>query len=126
VQSNRSAHERLYRQSSNWRRRGLFGIPRASCDHCYGDTENGGGTGCFGAGCGTVYKVSKTGALVHLHIFAGSEGAMPFGGVILDTKGNLYGTAFLGGGDYCARFSSGSRRRLLTGGRRLSLFQQTA
>jgi uncharacterized repeat protein (TIGR03803 family) len=63
----------------------------------YGDTQNGGGTGCFGSGCGTVYKVSKTGTLTLLHTFAGPEGAMPFGGVIRDTKGNLYGTAFLGG-----------------------------
>jgi len=63
----------------------------------YGDTQYGGGTGCFGTGCGTVYKVSATGKLTLLHIFAGSEGALPFGGVIRDTKGNLYGTAFLGG-----------------------------
>ena len=76
----------------------IAGVILDAKGNLYGDTENGGGTGCFGAGCGTVYKVSKTGALVHLHIFAGSEGAMPFGGVILDTKGNLYGTAFLGGG----------------------------
>src|SRR5579872_6952310 len=76
----------------------IAGVILDAKGNLYGDTENGGGTGCFGGGCGTVYKVSKTGALVHLHIFAGSEGATPFGGVILDTKGNLYGTAFLGGG----------------------------
>jgi len=63
----------------------------------YGDTQYGGGTGCFGSGCGTVYKVSATGKLVLLHIFEGSEGALPFGVVLRDTKGNLYGTAFLGG-----------------------------
>jgi uncharacterized repeat protein (TIGR03803 family) len=63
----------------------------------YGDTQYGGGTGCFGSGCGTVYKVSATGKLILLHIFEGSEGALPFGVVLRDTKGNLYGTAFLGG-----------------------------
>ena len=75
----------------------IAGVILDAKGNLYGDTQYGGGTGCFGAGCGTVYKVSKTGALTLLHIFAGSEGALPFGGVIRDTKGNLYGTAFLGG-----------------------------
>jgi uncharacterized repeat protein (TIGR03803 family) len=75
----------------------IAGVILDATGNLYGDTETGGGTGCFGAGCGTVYKLSKTGTLTLLHTFAGSEGAMPFGGVIRDTKGNLYGTAFLGG-----------------------------
>jgi len=75
----------------------IAGVILDAKGNLYGDTQYGGGTGCFGAGCGTVYKVSKTGTLTLLHIFAGSEGALPFGGVIRDTKGNLYGTAFLGG-----------------------------
>ncbi len=65
----------------------------------YGDTEFGGGTGCFGGvGCGTVYRLSKTGTLTLLHAFTGSEGAYPFGDLIGDTNGHVYGTAFLGGG----------------------------
>jgi uncharacterized repeat protein (TIGR03803 family) len=75
----------------------IAGVILDAKGNLYGDTQNGGGTGCFGAGCGTVYKLSKTGTLTLLHTFTGSEGAMPFGGVIRDTKGNLYGTAFLGG-----------------------------
>jgi len=75
----------------------IAGVILDANGNLYSDTQYGGGTGCFGVGCGTVYKVSATGKLTLLHIFAGSEGALPFGGVIRDTKGNLYGTAFLGG-----------------------------
>ena len=76
----------------------IAGVILDANGNLYGDTQYGGGTGCFGTGCGTVYKVSKTGGLTMLHIFAGSEGGLPFGSVIRDTKGNVYGTAFLGGG----------------------------
>ena len=75
----------------------IAGVILDATGNLYGDTQYGGGTGCFGAGCGTVYKLSKSGALTLLHIFTGSEGAFPFGGVIRDGNGNVYGTAFLGG-----------------------------
>ncbi|HWY53190.1 MAG TPA: choice-of-anchor tandem repeat GloVer-containing protein [Terriglobales bacterium] len=75
----------------------IAGVILDAQGNLYGDTQYGGGTGCFGVGCGTVYKVSKTGTLTLLHIFAGPEGASPFGGVIRDAKGDVYGTAFLGG-----------------------------
>ena len=75
----------------------IAGVTLDANGNLYGDTQYGGGTGCFGTGCGTVYKVSATGKLTLLHIFVGSEGALPFGSVIRDTNGNLYGTAFLGG-----------------------------
>jgi uncharacterized repeat protein (TIGR03803 family) len=75
----------------------IAGVILDAKGNLYGDTQYGGGTGCLSTGCGTVYKLSKTGKLTLLHIFAGSEGAFPFGGVIRDTKGNLYGTTFLGG-----------------------------
>src|SRR5579872_7555562 len=76
----------------------IAGVIRDANGNLYGDTQYGGGTGCFGTGCGTVYKVSATGKLTLLHIFVGSEGALPLGSVIRDSKGNLYGSAFLGGG----------------------------
>ncbi len=75
----------------------IAGVTLDANGNLYGDTQYGGGTGCFGTGCGTVYKVSATGKLTLLHIFVGSEGALPFGSVIRDTNGDLYGTAFLGG-----------------------------
>ena len=75
----------------------IAGVTLDAYGNLYGDTQYGGGTGCFSTGCGTVYKVSPTGRLTLLHIFEGSEGALPLGGVIRDNKGNLYSTAFLGG-----------------------------
>ncbi len=49
-------------------------------------------------GLGTVYKLTPSGTETVLHSFAGgSDGATPYGGVILDRKGNLYGTTTDGG-----------------------------
>jgi len=51
-----------------------------------------------GYGYGVVYKVDASGHATVLHNFTGgSDGATPYGGVILDAKGNLYGTASAGG-----------------------------
>jgi hypothetical protein len=36
-----------------------------------------------------------------VHDFDSTTGDSPFGGVTLDAKGNLYGTAFLGGKGAC-------------------------
>jgi uncharacterized repeat protein (TIGR03803 family) len=69
----------------------------------YGTTTSGGGSGCGGSGCGVVFKLSKTGKEKVLHSFTGSpDGAFPYGGVILDSAGNLYGTTNRGGtGESC-------------------------
>jgi uncharacterized repeat protein (TIGR03803 family) len=64
----------------------------------YGATVNGGGTyTCAAYGCGTVFMLDPTGTETVLHRFGGSEGTLPFGGVVRDGSGNLYGTAALGG-----------------------------
>jgi uncharacterized repeat protein (TIGR03803 family) len=66
----------------------------------YGTTSLGGGlggSGCLGYGCGTVYRVSLTGAEKVLHSFAGgSDGAGPMAGLI-DVNDTLYGTTSGGG-----------------------------
>ena len=65
----------------------------------YGTAFEGGG-GCE-YGCGTVFKLAPSAggwAYSLLHEFAGgSDGALPYDGVILDRNGNLYGTASSGG-----------------------------
>jgi len=97
---NRSRKEKVLHNFAGGAKDGadpIAGVILDANGNLYGDTQYGGGSGCFGTGCGTVYKVSATGKLTLLHIFVGSEGALPFGGVIRDTKGNLYGTACLGG-----------------------------
>ncbi|HWY21099.1 MAG TPA: choice-of-anchor tandem repeat GloVer-containing protein [Candidatus Acidoferrum sp.] len=60
----------------------------------YGTTQLGGDPTC---GCGTVFKLDKTGKKTVLHSFAGADGSYPFAGVMLDKAGNLYGTTNTGG-----------------------------
>jgi uncharacterized repeat protein (TIGR03803 family) len=51
-----------------------------------------------GYGYGVVYKLDTEGHAAVLHNFTGgADGADPYGGVIRDSKGNLYGTANFGG-----------------------------
>jgi uncharacterized repeat protein (TIGR03803 family) len=51
-----------------------------------------------GYGYGVVYKVDTTGHATVLHNFTGgADGGNPYGGVIRDSKGNLYGTTQGGG-----------------------------
>jgi uncharacterized repeat protein (TIGR03803 family) len=65
----------------------------------YGTTWVGGGSGCGGLGCGTVFKLAPDGTETVLHSFSALDGAGPHAGVILDAKGNLYGTTSYGGSD---------------------------
>jgi uncharacterized repeat protein (TIGR03803 family) len=64
----------------------------------YGATALGGDTNCYSPnGCGTVWELAGSGKFTVLHTFRGNEGEVPWGGVIRDTKGNLYGTTYYGG-----------------------------
>lgn len=59
----------------------------------YGTTFAGGAHGY-----GTVFKMSSAGTLTTLYSFAnGTDGAYPYGGVTLDSSGNVYGAATGGG-----------------------------
>jgi uncharacterized repeat protein (TIGR03803 family) len=64
----------------------------------YGTTFYG-GTGCYGEGCGTVFKLSPDGTKTVLHKFSGgSDGSGPAGALAIDKNGNLFGTTSLGNG----------------------------
>jgi len=66
----------------------------------YGTTAYGGNTGCSFEqfGCGIVFKVDPKGNETILHRFTGgSDGGFPNNGVVLDSKGNVYGTTRVGG-----------------------------
>jgi len=54
---------------------------------------------CGSASSGTVWEVTQQGVEAVLHSFqgGGSDGSYPSGGVLLDSKGNLYGTTMYGG-----------------------------
>src|SRR5580698_2725511 len=77
------------------------GLTRDSVGNLYGTTFFGGlGTGCdiYYAGCGTVFKVDTSGTETVLHVFSGAgDGWNPTARLILDSAGNLYGTAGYGG-----------------------------
>jgi uncharacterized repeat protein (TIGR03803 family) len=65
-----------------------------------GTTEQGGGSGCGGPGCGTVFAVSTSGSERVLHSFGvvPGDGRLPYNmnGLYTDTSGALYGTTYLG------------------------------
>ncbi len=69
------------------------GLLRDKAGNLYGTT-----TRCGTFSMGTVFKVSKTGKETVLHSFAGTDGAWPmFTSLVMDKKGNLYGTTLYGG-----------------------------
>jgi uncharacterized repeat protein (TIGR03803 family) len=71
------------------------GVVRDSEGNLYGTTSLG-GTKNYG----TVFKISATGSELLLYCFTTlKDGDHPEGGVILDSKGNMYGTTEFGGPD---------------------------
>ena len=68
---------------------------------------------------GVVFKLDTSGAFTELFSFAGgTNGEFPYGGVILDPTGNLYGTAFNGG-----VANGGTIYQLTTSGQETTLFR---
>jgi uncharacterized repeat protein (TIGR03803 family) len=76
----------------------LGGVAMDKGGNLYGITGEGGDSVCA---CGVVYKLAPQAGgkwkYTVLHKFVAATGGLPEGGVILDGKGNLYGTT-LGGG----------------------------
>jgi len=75
----------------------------------YGTTAIGGGTGCNGRGCGTVFSLDPTtGTETVLYSFAGgSDGVEPAAGLIA-ANGIFYGTTSAGGGTGCGGSGCGT------------------
>jgi len=99
-------------RGGQWRQTVLYDFPNCA-DGCYpgrtpvfdklGDlygVSDGGLPDCGGYTCGVVFKLTpqKNGAWTYsvVHKFAGNDGAFPWG-VIVDDKGNLFGTTENGG-----------------------------
>jgi hypothetical protein len=82
----------------------------------YGATQDGGSDSCRSANqCGTVFKLAppaKQGdpwTETVLYVFKGNasnDGATPFGGLVIDSFGNLYGTTGYGGTGDCTLLGS--------------------
>ena len=70
-----------------------------------GATNDGGTNVCGSFGCGTIFKLTPQGTETLLYSFCSSigcvDGAIPNGGLISDTQGNLYGTTQYGGDPTC-------------------------
>ena len=74
------------------------GLIADTAGNLYGTTAYGGSINCSGDGCGTVFKLDKTGKETVLYSFTGgADGALPAAGLIRDAAGNLYGTAIFSG-----------------------------
>jgi len=69
-----------------------------SAGNLYGTTSFGGSAKCT-QGCGTVFKLTPTsGSYESLYMFSGgSAGQEPYGRLVFDGQGNLYGTTLQGG-----------------------------
>jgi hypothetical protein len=79
---------------------------RDALGNLYGTTSQGGGSGCksYGKpyGCGTVFKLTKSGQEVILYRFTGgAKGEFPEAGhLAFDSSGNFYGTTAGGGSGF--------------------------
>jgi uncharacterized repeat protein (TIGR03803 family) len=76
-------------------------LTKDNAGNLYGVTVRGGSNGC---GCGNIYELSPVigggYSYTDLHDFNGSDGQNPYGQVVIDSAGNLYGTASMGGLGY--------------------------
>jgi uncharacterized repeat protein (TIGR03803 family) len=75
------------------------GLLRDAAGNLFGTTASGGNSNnfaeCGPLACGTVFKVTNTGVESVLYNFSGStntDESFPFGGLVEDSAGNLYGT----------------------------------
>lgn len=74
----------------------LFGTTTEGGDYTIADCQN--------AGCGTVFTLTRSGndwAYSMIHKFEFSDGASPRSELVVDSLGNLYGTASIGGDKNC-------------------------
>ena len=75
----------------------------------YGGTSEGGGNGCFGAGCGIIYHIGAAGYHVVYRFLGGpSDGFDPAANLIIDATGTLYGTTEYGGDLSCQPLGCGT------------------
>ena len=72
------------------------GLVQGTDGNFYGTTVVGGTGSCLD-GCGTVFKITPSGALTTQHNFDSTDGKNPYAGLVQATDGNFYGTTFYGG-----------------------------
>ncbi|HEX4158884.1 MAG TPA: choice-of-anchor tandem repeat GloVer-containing protein [Rhizomicrobium sp.] len=99
------------------------GVIEDAAGNLYGMTGHGGG-GCYGYGCGIVFRLAPDGKESVVYVFdGGSDGYIPSGGLIADAAGNLYGTTEYGGGQGCSGgYGCGTVFRLAPNGSEIVLY----
>jgi uncharacterized repeat protein (TIGR03803 family) len=98
------------------------GLVRDVAGNLYGTTE-GGGTA---AASGTVFKLDPSGNETALYSFAGGlDGSSPYGELLRDAAGNLYGATLTGGRSNCESQGCGTVFKLDTAGRKIVLHNFT-
>ena len=89
------------------------GLISDGAGNLYGTTKFGGGCPISASGCGVVFELVYSSTENNysekvLYTFTGgSDGGSPTAALILDTAGNLYGTAEFGGTGACSSVASG-------------------
>jgi len=83
-------------------------LVRDSVGNLYGTTVFGGNINLCNGSCGVVFKLDTAGKETVLHTFTGgSDGAVPFAGLVMDGQGGLYGTAEEGGATCYGSYTCG-------------------
>jgi uncharacterized repeat protein (TIGR03803 family) len=73
-------------------------LVRDKAGNLYGTTGLGGDLNCNPSyGCGTAFKMTRSGEMVWVHSFNGTDGRSPQAGLLRDVAGNLFGTTIYGG-----------------------------
>ena len=92
----------------------VSGLIEASDGSFYGTTASGGANHCnqipvSGGNCGTVFKMSPSGAVTILHSFgaSASDGIQPEAPLLQASDGNFYGTTVNGGANICTTLPLG-------------------
>lgn len=83
------------------------GLIADASGNLYGTTGAGGAV-CRLYGCGTVFRLAPDGTETVLHQFTAEyDGSGPYGSLIMDKRGNLYGTTATGGSTGCGGIDYG-------------------
>jgi uncharacterized repeat protein (TIGR03803 family) len=99
----------------------LAGLAGDGIGNFYGTTGFGGTLGL-----GTVFVVNRAGKETVMYDFkGGADGAFPYGGVVRDSAGNLYGTTLAGGGSGCGGSGCGTVFKLNKHGKETLLYSFT-
>jgi len=106
----------------------IGGLVQAANGDLYGTTAFGGDAACSFAGlggCGTIFKITPSGALTTLYTFCTqsgcTDGQSPAAGLVQATNGDFYGTT-QGGGAGCLPYSCGTVFKITPGGTLTTLY----